>query len=66
MIKVSSQVTIYEMNGKETTIERPRLVVKSHWNNEDFVILIFEDKEITVTAKDLVAAITNATRINRW
>lgn len=64
MIKVESQVKLVAKNRQKVVTvlgkEWPCLLVQSHWNETQFVNLIFEDTHITVNAKDLQAAITNA------
>lgn len=65
MIKVMSEVTIYQQNGKDTIVERPVVQVKSHWNKPDFVDIKINDVEVTVLARDLKSAIDNATNTNR-
>jgi hypothetical protein len=66
MIKVSSEVTIYETNGKENSVPMPVLSVASHWNRDSLVILEIAGQKVTVSAKDLQAAITNATNTVRY
>lgn len=66
MIKVENTVQIYEKDGKETKHGEHHLIVKSHWNYNDRVVLEFGEQNITVTEKDLLAAIKNATNIARF
>lgn len=67
MIKVTNEVNICELNGKEAPLaKRETLVVKSHWNMDRLVVLQIGDSEITVNASDLMAAIGNATHVNRF
>ena len=66
MIKVRNEVTVYETNGKETQgLERPILIVSSHWNWDDRVDLTIGGDRITVLARDLEAAVKNATNTRR-
>lgn len=65
MIKVSNDVTIYEADGKETTVPMPTLAVASHWNRDSLVLLAFGGQTIAVSARDLQAAIANATNTVR-
>lgn len=61
MIKVINTVKVYEYAGKESCPEPPSLIVKSHWNRSDFVVLSFPScPESTVLKCDLIAAIENA------
>ncbi len=69
MIKTESTVQVCETNGKDTTgLERPTLVVSSHWNRDTLAVISFpgSDVKLTVSADDLVAAIKNATNTSRW
>ena len=67
MINVVNKLNIYEVDGKETNNIKDEkiLEVKSHWNIQRFVILKFNDVEITVSARDLETAIKNATNTNK-
>lgn len=68
MIEVQSTLPIYEIDGRE--LAGPRLqdavVVRSHWNRTDLVVIRIGDKHYTVVAGDLIAAIKNATNNNRY
>jgi len=66
VIKVSNDITVYEIDGKETSgVPLPKMSLVSHWNRAELIILIIDDKCVTVTARDLRAAIDNATNVNR-
>jgi hypothetical protein len=66
MIKVSNELTVYEEDGKDTAmIDGPKIRVLSHWNDPDRVVLVIGEKKLTVIARDLEAAITNATNTRR-
>ena len=65
-IKVVNKVTVYEHNGKE--VDGGAIEVNSHWNRREFVVIFLpSDKDskkgesFTVSARDLEAAIKNAT-----
>lgn len=68
MIKVINKVDILEVNGKKDpphdSIET--LTVESHWNSSNLVTLAVGSMKIAVTAKDLIAAIANATNVARF
>ena len=68
MIKVSNSVKVYEVDGKEIkSLDYPQIKVDSHWNRNEFIVLQSEDgKKYTVCSRDLIAAIENATNINRY
>lgn len=67
MIKVQNEVTVYEIDGTRTTIERPRVKLLSHWNDHDLVVMeMLDGKKYTFSAKDLMAAISNAQNTNRF
>lgn len=59
MISVSNEVQSRE--DKHNTPVR----VHSHWNDPNLVVLIIGDEKRTVSAKDIIAAVNNATNINR-
>jgi len=41
------------------------LIIKNHWNDPTKIVLLVEGCPVTVNAKDLIAAITNATNSGR-
>ena len=66
MIKVKSDVTVYEINGEETHgLELPTIEVKSDPIFGDRVVLVVRGVEFQVLASDLTNAIANATRTGR-
>lgn len=66
MIKVISEVDIYEVDGSEVVgLNRPKINVLSHWNRPDLVILEIDGKKSTIVATDMEAAITNAKNCSR-
>jgi len=69
MIEVKNYVELYELNGKSLTgirSDKTSLLVESHWNRNEFVILKIGDNDsFTVSASDLISAINNATNSNR-
>ncbi len=66
MIEVENKVELYELNGDEISgIDRPTITVKSHWNDDDFVIIVIDNKEYTVAENDIITAIKNACNINK-
>lgn len=66
MIKSSNEVDIYEVDGQESAVPVPRLLVSNHWNRDSLVVLEVHGKRLTVSARDLQAAIANATNVNKW
>jgi len=68
MIKVSSKVKIYEVNGSEPVPpELDTMTITSHWNRDALVVLELPNSRNTwtVSRRDLEAAIQNATNSNR-
>jgi len=59
-IKVSQEATVYEVNGEDTKAGK-MIKFDSHWNRDEFVIIQFGSKRLTVVGKDLETAIDNAT-----
>lgn len=69
MISVENSVPVYEINGTRAEgikAKAEMLEVKSHWNEDDKVVLAYGDVNITVNAKDLLAAVCNATNTHRF
>jgi hypothetical protein len=61
-IKVSNIITIYEINGEDLyPMYETYLTISSHWGSKGFVVLSGDNFDITVSAKDLIKAIENAT-----
>jgi len=69
VIKVTNEVRIYEIDGRETEgLNSPKVIVESHWNDDHWVRLRLEGEgaqAITVNANDLLTAIGNATNTHR-
>jgi hypothetical protein len=65
MIKVRNEVTVYEIDGKETSVPSPVIVVCSHWNRDSLVVLESDGMRLTVSARDLLEAVANATNSGR-
>ena len=60
-MKIENKLDIYEIDEKELSIGDNRtMLVKSHWNDNDFVILETGNISWTVLAKQLRDAIDNA------
>ena len=68
MIKVTSEVKIYEIGGKEVKLGTNKVLsIESHWNKSDFVNITLPGFDpITVPAGDLKAAIENAQNASRY
>lgn len=61
-MKVVSEIRILEVDGeklKGVKSYQENLVVKSHWDNEDWVVINIGGKEYTLDAKQLNRAINN-------
>ena len=67
MIDVVNKVKVYEIDGEDTEmVETPTIEVRSHWNDPDRVVLAIGRKKWTILAKDLEAAVSNATHTVRF
>lgn len=69
MIKVECIVKVYEVNNKEVAPQMGDafdIYVKSHFDNNKLVVISVGDHEFTVVARDLEAAIRNATTTARF
>lgn len=61
-IRVQSAMNIYEIDGTDTSgLKLPQLLVESHWNRRNLIVLDVGGKRYTVDADDLRAGIQNAT-----
>jgi hypothetical protein len=68
MIKVINEVEPYEINGNElheVKSKKQLLMVESHWNRREFVVLTFGDINLTVKASDVIQAVNNASNSNK-
>ena len=65
MIEVKQIVEIME-EGDEQYPENKKIVVSSHWNHNDWVVLKVGKREFAVDADDFRAAIENATNVSRY
>jgi hypothetical protein len=67
VIEVINKVQIYEKGGEDVPPGKDAyLTIKSHWNLSERVILRFGKTELTVLAKDLIAAVKNAQNTERF
>jgi len=66
MISVKNEVKVYEIDNKEVNWQKNSIQVVSHWNYDNKIVLVIDDKFYTVSANDLVAAIENAQNVNRY
>ena len=63
MMSVKNDLDVLELNDKEISPserETVRVVVSSHWNRDDLVVLHIRDLKVTVVAEQLEKAIKNA------
>jgi hypothetical protein len=61
---IETKITAYEINGDEVEglpEEKGQVVVSSHWNINQMVVLKFQGESVTVAADELMKAIANAT-----
>jgi hypothetical protein len=63
MIKVKNEVKSYDDN---LDAHPEPLVVENHWNSDSMVVLYIGYQKVTVSARDLEAAIKNATNTVRF
>ncbi len=67
MIKVTCELPVYEIDGQAPPMNGAPLIVQSHWNNRQWVVLLMPNgPPITVNAADLKAALENATNTKRF
>ena len=68
MIGVVSKVPIREEDGHELIdpgLDGPVMHVRSHWNHDSMVIIEVGKEKVSVSARELQAAIANATNTVR-
>jgi hypothetical protein len=61
MITVINEIKDYTYNDEEGVI-----IIKSHWNSSDKVVLQIGSSERVFFAKDLLAAIENSKNVARY
>jgi hypothetical protein len=64
MLTIETRIDAIEIDGKDVEglpEEENQLCVKAHWNVNRFVVLEFQGKSVTVSASQLLKAISNAT-----
>ena len=76
MIEVTNEVPVLEIDGESLTyppaaeglLDKSHwlLTVKSHWSDDDLVVMTYGCTTITVCAGELKAAIKNATNTERF
>ena len=57
---VATTLDVYEIDGQETKLTRPVIMVQSHWNHDEMIVLVIDGVERAVLARQLTAAIANA------
>ena len=63
MIQVRNEVKSYD---EKVDAEEEPVVVENHWNQDSLVALTIGGRKVYVVAKDLLAAIHNATNTARF
>lgn len=62
MISVLCEVPVYETDGKDIPVGKTvKMSVEGHWNRDEMVVLRIGDQRVTVLARDMEAALRNAT-----
>jgi len=63
-LKSTNEIDVYERDNKECLPSKEyKLIIQSHWNRSSMVVLKFEDTILTVSADELLMAITNAKNV---
>jgi hypothetical protein len=58
MLKTECSITVYEVDGKQTAVGGPKLVVRSRGKYEKVVELEFDGKRFVVDSQDRKGALT--------
>jgi hypothetical protein len=62
-LTVHNEMRVYEIDGDDCDFTKNHHIgVNSHWNRNEFVVLVIGSKRYTVVGNDLVAAVRNAQR----
>lgn len=64
MINIKCEVKVYEREYSNDPEEK--VIVESHWNEPDKVVIYINGIGRVVVASDLIIAIKNATNTNRF
>ena len=59
-MKIKIEVNIYEIDGKDKRIPGA-IIVRSHWNRDNMIVLEADGTKYTVNASDLRKAIDRST-----
>ena len=64
MLKIETKLDPVEINDTEVKglpNDADKVIISAHWNMNQWVIIDFHGRTVTVNARDLQRAITNAT-----
>jgi hypothetical protein len=63
----TNSLTVCEVNGKSRSEleELPRCEIRSHWNDNDLVVVQILNQVVTLRAREIIAAVSNSTNIPR-
>ena len=56
-MKIEIEVAVYEIDGKECAYPAPSVIVRSHWNRDNMIILEMGDCNFTIAEDDIIKAI---------
>ena len=61
-LEVVNRVYVYEVDDKENEVGQsyPKIIISSHWNRDEFVVIEVGGHSYTVAKSDLRMAIDNA------
>lgn len=62
-IKVTNRIELYPENAKDP---KGSILVHSHWNDDNKVVIEIEGKDYCVSGRDTTHAIQNAMNTNRY
>jgi len=67
-MEVENKLKVYEVDDVEVKLgeKNPEIIIKNHWNRNNFVVIEINEKRYTVSAAELDAAIENATNTRRY
>jgi len=63
-VELKAKVTVYEIDGDDSLgMDRPPVVIRSHWNRGEMVVIEVNGKSVTVVAAQLAEAARRCERI---
>ena len=59
-MKIAIDLTVYELDDEDLTVDRPDFAISSHWNRDNLVVISVGGHRYTLSAEDLIKATKRA------